>query len=262
MIKMFVSDLDSTLLTHENGNSFIKEDDLEAIRKLHQNNIKLVVASGRMLGYTLRVLNEYKLDLDVIGTNGATAYIDKQLLLSHLLDNKTVKKAFAYLVKEYPEIFIKVSSPDNIEYSYDTLKRIRKNKTDSLIGLEEALNNDSLEMNKIVISIDDEKKFCAMMEDFRNRFSDYFEINQSTKIHMDVTVKGIDKGTTVKELIKSLGYVKEDVASIGDSPNDISMFKYTGISFAMANGHQDVKDNADHIVDSFAQAVQIVLNSL
>jgi hypothetical protein len=30
----------------------------------------------------------------------------------------------------------------------------------------------------------------------------------------------------------------------------------------MANGHQDVKDNADHIVDSFAQAVQIVLNSL
>ena len=89
---MFVSDLDSTLLTHENGNSFIKEDDLEAIRKLHQNNIKLVVASGRMLGYTLRVLNEYKLDLDVIGTNGAQLILISNYCYRIYLITRQLKK--------------------------------------------------------------------------------------------------------------------------------------------------------------------------
>jgi HAD superfamily hydrolase (TIGR01484 family) len=110
-----------------------------------------------------------------------------------------------------------------------------------------------------VVSCDEEKEVVLAMSDLKKRFGSYFEFNQSSKNLVDITPKGIDKGKTVAEIIDLLGYEKKQVASIGDSPNDISMFKMTGVSFAMANGHQDVIEHADHIVDSFAQAVEMIL---
>ena len=56
------------------------------------------------------------------------------------------------------------------------------------------------------------------------------------------------------------GIERESVIAIGDSYNDISMFKYAGLAVAMENAPEDVKIHADYITskndeDGVAQAI-------
>lgn len=259
MIRLLISDLDHTLLTYDGHHTFISESDLQAVRLLATNSIKLIVASGRDHGFIINCLNEYGVNTDVIGANGSTAIIDNKKIISHLIDNDAMRKTYEYVVKTYPHIYIKASSIDGQEYRYDTLIKTRYKDVYQPISLAAFLLKKDISINRFVISCDEEAEVIIAMNDLKNRFGDYFEFNQSSRNLVDITPKGIDKGKTVAEVIELLGYKKGQVASIGDSPNDISMFKKTGLSFAMASGHQDVINHADHIVESFAQAVQMIL---
>jgi hydroxymethylpyrimidine pyrophosphatase-like HAD family hydrolase len=60
---------------------------------------------------------------------------------------------------------------------------------------------------------------------------------------------------------------KEAIATIGDQPNDVAMFKRSGFSIAMGNAADEVKRQASAVTDScdeegFAKAVErYLLNS-
>ena len=51
-------------------------------------------------------------------------------------------------------------------------------------------------------------------------------------------------------MLKHLNISKEQAVSAGDSFDDVSMFKETGISIAMGNGMEIAKDNATIIADT------------
>ena len=58
-----------------------------------------------------------------------------------------------------------------------------------------------------------------------------------------------------------LGIPEEAIATIGDQPNDVLMFKRSGFSIAMGNASEDVKRQASAVTDSnedegFAKAVE------
>ena len=262
MIKLLISDLDHTLLTYDGQQRFITPRDLQAIKILKKNHIKLIVASGRDHWFILNCLNEYGINTDVIGANGATAIVDNKKIFSHLINNDAMRTVYKYLVNNYPHIYIKASSIDGQEYRYDTLLKTRYKDNYQPLSLKQFLAKKDININRFVISCDEEAEVIVAMNDLKKRFSGYFEFNQSSKNLVDVTPFGVDKGKAVAEVIALLGYKKAQVASIGDSPNDISMFNNTGLSFAMVNGHRDVIKHADHVVESFANAVQIILKKV
>jgi hydroxymethylpyrimidine pyrophosphatase-like HAD family hydrolase len=58
-----------------------------------------------------------------------------------------------------------------------------------------------------------------------------------------------------------LGVPPSEIATIGDQPNDVLMFKRSGLSIAMGNASEDVKRQATTVTDSyddegFAKAVE------
>jgi hypothetical protein len=55
---------------------------------------------------------------------------------------------------------------------------------------------------------------------------------------------GINKGAALHELITRMGLARDEVMSIGDGDNDISMFAQSGISVAMANAAPEVQRHA------------------
>lgn len=64
----------------------------------------------------------------------------------------------------------------------------------------------------------------------------------------------------MKALSRLLGIPAEEIATIGDMPNDIPMFNESGYSIAMGQASDDVKGKADAVTDSnendgFAKAV-------
>ena len=65
-------------------------------------------------------------------------------------------------------------------------------------------------------------------------------------------------------MAKRLGISTDAVATIGDMENDLPMFANSGISFAMGNAADDIKQHATHVTDTneregFARAMEAVL---
>jgi hydroxymethylpyrimidine pyrophosphatase-like HAD family hydrolase len=76
-----------------------------------------------------------------------------------------------------------------------------------------------------------------------------------------VTHPHANKGDVVETLSRSLGIPKDQIATIGDMPNDVNMFRKSGFSIAMGNAGDEVKAKADAVTDSyddegFAKAVE------
>jgi Cof subfamily protein (haloacid dehalogenase superfamily) len=87
---------------------------------------------------------------------------------------------------------------------------------------------------------------------------------RSQSFYLDVTPPGCDKGTFVQAIAKRMGISTDAVATIGDMQNDLAMFRKSGMSIAMGNATDDVKQRATHVTASnedegFAGAIDMVL---
>jgi hydroxymethylpyrimidine pyrophosphatase-like HAD family hydrolase len=77
---------------------------------------------------------------------------------------------------------------------------------------------------------------------------------------LDIMPKGVNKGSGIQRLADNLGISLSEVACIGDSENDLSMFGDTPHSFAMDVARQSVKQSATRVVSSVTEAVDWVLS--
>ncbi|MFE0026344.1 HAD hydrolase family protein [Amycolatopsis sp. NPDC059021] len=57
---------------------------------------------------------------------------------------------------------------------------------------------------------------------------------------VEVNAAGVNKGTTVAQLVAAMGRTADSVVAFGDMPNDLPVLNWAGISFAMQNAHPRV----------------------
>ncbi len=77
----------------------------------------------------------------------------------------------------------------------------------------------------------------------------------SGKRYVDIMPRGVSKGSALRRLMEHLQIEANEVACIGDSFNDISMFEVTPHSFTLHHAHPYVKERANHIVRSVEEAI-------
>jgi HAD superfamily hydrolase (TIGR01484 family) len=87
---------------------------------------------------------------------------------------------------------------------------------------------------------------------------------QADEVGLLVLSGGADKGSGTRSLLSLLGTTRENTACVGDGANDVLMFQECGLSIAMGNGEEVLKQSADHIVssidqDGFAEAADYIL---
>lgn len=79
-------------------------------------------------------------------------------------------------------------------------------------------------------------------------FGDVVDITFSSSIGMlEISARGITKGTGLAELAERLGVAAADVVAFGDMPNDVPMLRWAGHGVAMANAHPQVLAVADEV---------------
>lgn len=71
---------------------------------------------------------------------------------------------------------------------------------------------------------------------------------------LDVTAAGVHKGSALRLLADHLGLDLSQVAALGDSFNDLTMFEAAGLAIAMGNASPAVKAEADVIAPSCDEA--------
>lgn len=71
-------------------------------------------------------------------------------------------------------------------------------------------------------------------------------INQS-HFYLNISIKGVDKGSTLKTLLAMLKLKRGDVAGIGDTEGDLPLREAVGFFACPANATAPIKDVADYI---------------
>ena len=91
------------------------------------------------------------------------------------------------------------------------------------------------QVSKIVGVSDDLDKVQRCEADARAAFGERATANRSQPYYLDVTNKDANKGAVVEFLSRHLGVPVAEIATIGDQPTDVPMFKRSGFSIAMGN---------------------------
>ncbi len=71
---------------------------------------------------------------------------------------------------------------------------------------------------------------------------------------IEITATGINKGSALREISAITGIPLNQIMAIGDSPNDLSMFREAGAAVAVANALPEVKQAAHIIAPSNDEA--------
>jgi hypothetical protein len=84
---------------------------------------------------------------------------------------------------------------------------------------------------------------------------------RSQPYYLDVTSPDANKGTVVTTLSRLLSIPASEIATLGDMPNDVLMFRKSGLSIAMGNASAEVQAQANLVTDSyddegFAKAIE------
>ena len=104
---------------------------------------------------------------------------------------------------------------------------------------------------KIVGVSDDLDKVQRCEADAQAAFGQRATATRSQPYYLDVTNKDANKGAVVEYLSQHLGVPADEIATIGDQPNDVLMFKRSGFSIAMGNASDEVKAQAAAVTDSY-----------
>jgi HAD superfamily hydrolase (TIGR01484 family) len=67
---------------------------------------------------------------------------------------------------------------------------------------------------------------------------------------LTITHKNGSKEHSIRQLVKTLGFAKEDIIAVGDGMNDLPLFKACGFKVAMGNANPELKAIADYVAPS------------
>ena len=113
-----------------------------------------------------------------------------------------------------------------------------------------------------IVGISDDLDLVAVCEKAaQNALGEKASAARSQPYYLDVTHPQANKGTVVATLSRLLNISPEQIATMGDMPNDVLMFRKSGFSIAMGNASDEVKAQASAVTDSnenegFANAVR------
>ena len=102
------------------------------------------------------------------------------------------------------------------------------------------------------------EKFCMFFPDAENAAAalphfyalEDVEVVQGSPDNIEVTAKGVDKGSALLALADQLGIPHECTLAVGDSDNDRAMLEKAGVAAVMANGMEHVKQLADLVSEN------------
>jgi hydroxymethylpyrimidine pyrophosphatase-like HAD family hydrolase len=113
-----------------------------------------------------------------------------------------------------------------------------------------------------IVGVSDDLDLVALCEkDVQDALGTGASAARSQPYYVDVTHPDANKGTVVTTLSKLLSVPTGEIATIGDMPNDVLMFRISGLSIAMGNASRDVQAQA-HLVtasyedEGFAKAIE------
>lgn len=269
---MIATDIDGTLV---NDQRQLSEFTINTLKKAHEKGVKIVLCTGRPLSGVKHLLHELGLDefndTYVITHNGAQALNAKtnEVVFRNLLSLDDFK-ALSQLSQEL-NVHMQTITTDSKLYvnsqnigKYSIYDAFYTNMDIIYTPADEM--DPALQIAKIMWA-DEPQKIDAALALIPDEIKARFDLLRSEDFFCEFMHQNASKGYAAIKLGEFFGLTPDEIMTAGDQDNDMSMIISGGLSVAMGNAIQKVKDAADYITDTnnndgLAKAVEkFVLNN-
>lgn len=270
MIKLIASDMDGTLL---DSSMQISPENAAAIKHATEQGVEFIVATGRNRTEALPALEQVGIECAMVTLNGAQVF-DKtgQSLFTVPIDAQTVTSILDLLDER--DIYYEVATDQGL-FSQSQEQRIELFATHlgevvphlthkmaiamvasqlEILPIHYVKNvrqrlAEGLEVLKIICFHKEEARVLGPVAKELEGFGE-LSITSSGANNIEINHRDAQKGIAVAHLAHERNIPLEQIMTIGDNLNDISMIQMAGISFAMGNAALEVKEYAKYVTDT------------
>ncbi len=258
-ISLVLADVDGTLVTRD---KVLTDRAVRAVRTLRERGIRFAVTSGRPPRGMGMLIGPLDITEPIAGFNGGLfVRPDLSIIEAKTLSREAADAAVRVLRDHEVDVWV-YSGEDwlvgdakapHVDREQWTVKFAPTVTKDFDAALEHAV--------KIVGVSDDLEVMRKVERAAQGELGDRASAARSQPYYLDITHPDANKGGVVLSLERMLGVRPSEVATLGDQPNDVLMFRKSGISIAMGQAADEVKQAATYVSDSaedegFAKAIE------
>lgn len=249
-IALVVADVDGTLVTSE---KVLTARAAKAVMALYASGIAFAITSGRPPRGMGMLIEPLALQTPIAGFNGGIfVRPDMTVIEQHVLSADAARRAYEMIIGSGLDVwvysgndwFVRDASAPHVAREQWTVKFAPTVVED----LDAPLSNAA----KIVGVSDDLDRVARCEQDTQKALGAAASAARSQPYYIDITHPSANKGTVVTTLAKALAVPLAEIATIGDMPNDVLMFRKSGLSIAMGNASTEVQNQADVVTASYA----------
>ena len=258
-IRLFLADVDGTLVTQD---KVLTDRAIAAVGKLKQAGIRFAITSGRPPRGMSMLVEPLDLTTPIAGFNGGVfTRPDLSVIEQRTIPDDVTPSVIELLgthgvdvwVYRGADWFVRDAQGPHVAREAWTVK------FDPTLVASFASVSDGVA--KIVGVSDDYDAVQRAVDAVRERFGDHVSAARSQPYYGDVTHPDANKGAVVRYLSRLYEIGLQEIATIGDQPNDVLMFAHVGLSIAMGNASPEVQRAARRVTTSnedegFANAVE------
>jgi Cof subfamily protein (haloacid dehalogenase superfamily) len=258
-IRLLLADVDGTLVTQD---KVLTDRSIDAVQRLREAGVRFALTSGRPPRGMEMLIEPLALDTPIAAFNGGLVVeSDMSVLAQKVVPEDLVGPIVAMLAASGLDVWI-YRGAEWLVRDRDAPHIARESFT---VHFDPTLVDSFDELTegvaKIVGVSDDHELVASVASAAHDEFGDHVSAARSQPYYLDVTHPDANKGGVVKFLSARYGIQPEQIATIGDMPNDVLMFAHSGLSIAMGQSGREVHRAARRVTTSneeegFANAVE------
>lgn len=257
-ISLVLADVDGTLVTH---NKILTPRAKVAVKNLRTAGIAFAITSGRPpLGMKM-IIDDLNIDTIIAGFDGGLfVKPDFTVVLSRFVSRPAATRALE-LIREHKLASWLYNDTDWYVPDPNGPHIAREAWTVKFEAKVAADFNPLLDRVAKIVGVSDDLEAVARCETaMQEALRDQASVTRSQPYYLDVTNPEATKGNVVDFLSRSMNIPEEEIATVGDMPNDVPMFEKSGLSIAMGNADKEVQARANFVSlsceeDGFAYAI-------
>jgi Cof subfamily protein (haloacid dehalogenase superfamily) len=258
-IRLLLADVDGTLVTQD---KVLTDQAIAAAEQLRQAGILFAVTSGRPPRGMAMLIEPLELSMPIAAFNGGLfARPDMSVIKQQVIPDDVAPVVIEVLAAHGMSVWV-YRGADWFVLDTNGPHVARESRTvkfgPSPIGSFTTVSDG---VAKIVGVSDEYDAVQKAVDAVRERFGDHVSASRSQPYYADVTHPQANKGGVARYLAQTYTIPPEEIATIGDMPNDVLMFAHSGLSIAMGNASHEVQRAARRVTttnqdEGFANAVR------
>ncbi len=262
-VRLVLADVDGSLVTQDKT---LTGAAIEAARALGRAGVMLAITSGRPPRGMKMLIGPLGLTTPIAGFNGGVLTSpDLEVIESNPLAPAVARRAVDLILADGLDVWL--YTPDRWLIRDRAAAHVAREAWTVKFDAEVVEGFADADLNiaiKVVGVSDDPDKVAASEKRIQDALGSGASAARSQPYYLDVTSAKANKGEVVHTLARRLHLAPSEIATIGDQPNDVLMFKDSGFSVAMGNASEEVKAQADAVTASnedegFAKAVEALI---